>query len=189
MRAIHYDGQPVEPSGQRLPDVAKVAVQRVPGVDDPADANTPPLVLNVRAVIALRAGRVRGPRRLSLHGRFPSGAEGLSADKVVTFSDDRPAVTLNLPLELELPELGTYVFDVLCDGTPLTAITLEVRGADVGRIRRVARARPLATVTAGCPSRPSAARAGRLAGRPSPQRSRLTAPTSTARLAERRVQA
>lgn len=96
-------------------------------VDDPDDPNTPPLILNLRAVLALRGGSVRGSRHLTLRGWFPSGAEGLSANKVVVFTDARPAVTLNMPLELELPELGTYVFDVLCDDQLLTAITLDVR--------------------------------------------------------------
>lgn len=96
-------------------------------VDDPEDPNTPPLVLNLRAVVGLRGGSVRGQRRLTLRGWFPSGAEGLSADKLVVFSDARPAVTLNMPLELELPELGTYVFDVLCEDELITAVTLDVR--------------------------------------------------------------
>jgi hypothetical protein len=96
-------------------------------VDDPDDPNTPPLILNLRAVVALRGGAVRGPRRLTLRGWFPSGAEGLSADRTVVFSDQRPAVTLNLPLELERPELGTYVFDILLDDDLLTAITLDVQ--------------------------------------------------------------
>lgn len=96
-------------------------------VDDPSDPDTPPLILNVRAVIALRGGAVRGPHRLGLRGWFPSGAEGLSAEKTVVFTDQRPAVTLNMPLELELPELGTYVFDVLVDDALLTAITLDVQ--------------------------------------------------------------
>jgi hypothetical protein len=96
-------------------------------IDDPSDPNTPPLVLNLRAVITLRGGAVRGPRRLSLRGWFPSGSEGLSADKTIAFTDERPAVTLNLPLELELPEIGTYVFDVLIDDELLTAITLSVQ--------------------------------------------------------------
>ena len=95
-------------------------------VDDPEDPDTPPLILNLRAVLALRGGSVRGAKRLGLRGWFPSGAEGLSAEKVVMFSDARPAVTLNMPLELELTELGTYVFDVLCDDQLLTAITLDV---------------------------------------------------------------
>lgn len=96
-------------------------------IDDPTDPNTPPLLINIRAVIALRGGSVRGPRTITLRGWFPSGNEGLAADKVVTFTDDRPAVTLNLPLELELTEIGTYVFDVLCDEHLLTAITLDVQ--------------------------------------------------------------
>ena len=96
-------------------------------IDDPADPDTPPLIINLRAVISLRGGGVRGPRRLTLRGWFPSGAEGLSGDRVVHFTDQRPAVTLNLPLELELSEVGTYVFDVLCDDQLVTAITLDVQ--------------------------------------------------------------
>ena len=97
-------------------------------IDDPADPDTPPLILNLRAVIALRGGSVRGPHQITFRGWFPSGAEGLSADKMVAFTDERPAVTLNLPLELELPEIGTYVFDVLCNDELVTAITLDVQG-------------------------------------------------------------
>ena len=37
VRAVDDDGQPVEPGGERLAGVAQVAVQRVVGVDDPAD--------------------------------------------------------------------------------------------------------------------------------------------------------
>ncbi|MCC6161992.1 MAG: hypothetical protein IT182_01435 [Acidobacteria bacterium] len=96
-------------------------------IDDPSDPNTPPLILNLRAVIALRGGATRGAHTITLRGWFPSGSEGLVADKVVEFSDDRPAISLNLPLELELAETGTYVFDVLLDETLLTAITLDVR--------------------------------------------------------------
>ena len=96
-------------------------------IDDPSDPSTPSLVINVRAVIALRGGSTRGSRRITLRGWFPSGSEGLSADKLVAFTDQRPAVTLSLPLELELSEIGTYVFDVLCDDQLLTAITLDVQ--------------------------------------------------------------
>lgn len=90
----------------------------------PADA--PPLVLNVRAVIALRAGDVRGARTIGVRGVYPSGAEGLHASRVVQFTDARPAVTLNVPLELELPEVGTYQFEVTCNDDLLTLITLVV---------------------------------------------------------------
>ena len=93
----------------------------------PQDA--PPLVLNVRAVVALRAGDTRGARTIGIRGTFPSGAEGLHAHRVVQFTDQRPAVTLNMPLELELPETGTYRFDVTCDDALLTVMTLTVEQA------------------------------------------------------------
>lgn len=96
-------------------------------IEDPSDPATPPLILNLRAVIALRGGSTRGRQRITVRGWFPSGAEGLSADRQVTFTDERPAVTLNLPLELELPEVGTYVFDVLVEDELVTAITLDVQ--------------------------------------------------------------
>ena len=70
---------------------------------------------------------MRVPRRITFRGWFPSGNEGVSADMTVTFTDERPAVTLNLPLELELPEIGTYIFDVLCGDDLVTAITLAVQ--------------------------------------------------------------
>ncbi len=96
-------------------------------VDDPNDPDTPPLILNVRAVVALRGGSVRGAKHITLRGWFPSGGEGLSAEKVVRFTDDRPSITLNMPLELELSEVGTYAFEVLCEGRLLTVITLHVQ--------------------------------------------------------------
>jgi len=93
-------------------------------------ADAPPLVLNLRAVIALRAGDVRGARTIGLRGIYPSGADGLHASRVVQFTDTRPAVTLNLPLELELPEAGTYRFEVTCDDDLLTLISLSVARGD-----------------------------------------------------------
>jgi hypothetical protein len=86
--------------------------------------------LNLRAVIALRAGDVRGARTIGLRGIYPSGADGLQASRVVQFTDTRPAVTLNLPLELELPEAGTYRFEVTCDDDLLTLISLSVARGD-----------------------------------------------------------
>jgi hypothetical protein len=92
--------------------------------------DAPPLVLSVRAVIALRAGDIRGARTIGIRGTYPSGAEGLHAHRAVHFTDQRPAVTLNIPLELELPETGVYRFDISGDGELLTAMTLTVERAD-----------------------------------------------------------
>jgi hypothetical protein len=113
------------------PDGSADVVGIVDGValtpQSPEDA--PPLVLNVRAVVALRAGDIRGARTIGIRGTFPSGAEGLHAHRIVQFTDQRPAVTLNMPLELELPETGTYRFDVTCDDALLTVMTLTVEQA------------------------------------------------------------
>jgi hypothetical protein len=94
---------------------------------EPQDA--PALVLSVRGVIALRAGSARGARTIGIRGTYPSGAEGLHAHRVVQFTDQRPAITLNLPMELELPETGTYRFDITCDDALLTVMTLAVEEA------------------------------------------------------------
>lgn len=93
----------------------------------PGDA--PTLVLNLRAVIGLRGGDVRGMRTIGIRGIYPSGMEGLSAQRPVQFTDARPAVTMNIPLELELPEVGVYRFDVSCDDDLLTVMTLTVERA------------------------------------------------------------
>lgn len=94
----------------------------------PDDA--PPLVLSVRAVLALRAGDVRGARSIGIRGIYPSGEEGLHASRVVHFTDERPAVTLNVPLEMELPETGVYRFDISSDNALLTIMTLTVERAN-----------------------------------------------------------
>lgn len=113
------------------PDGSADVIGIVDGVaftpQQPPDA--PALVLNVRAVVALRAGEVRGGRTIGIRGVYPSGAEGLQASRVVQFTDERPAITLSLPLELELPEVGVYRFDITCDGTLLTVLTLAVERA------------------------------------------------------------
>ncbi len=110
------------------PDGSADVIGIVDGValtpQSPSDA--PDLVLNIRAVVALRAGEVRGLKQIGIRGTYPSGAEGLSASRQVQFSDARPAVTLSLPLELELPETGLYRFDITCDGELLTVLTLAV---------------------------------------------------------------
>lgn len=93
----------------------------------PDDA--PPLVLSVRLVLSLRAGETRGARTIGIRGTYPSGAEGLHAHRVVHFTDERPAVTLNVPVELELPETGVYRFDISSDDTLLTVMTLTVERA------------------------------------------------------------
>lgn len=113
------------------PDGSADVIGIVDGValtpQNPEDA--PPLVLSVRMVLALRSGDVRGARTVGIRGTYPSGAEGVHAHRVVQFTDQRPAVTLNVPLELELPETGVYLFDISSDDHLLTVMTLTVERA------------------------------------------------------------
>lgn len=110
------------------PDGSADVIGIVDGValtpQQPDDA--PPLVLSVRMVLSLRAGDRRGACTIGIRGTYPSGAEGLHAHRVVHFTDERPAITLNIPLELELPETGVYRFDISSDDTLLTVMTLTV---------------------------------------------------------------
>lgn len=95
---------------------------------DPAAPTHP--VLSLTAVVMLRAGDVRGEGTLILRGWFPSGAEGPTLARRLFFSDDAPAATLAVQLELELSEAGVYWFDVDFEGRRLTRISLHVVWSD-----------------------------------------------------------
>jgi hypothetical protein len=47
--------------------------------------------------------------------------------RLVELTDQVPAATLSVPLELELEQLGTYWFDVTFDHVLITRIPLVVR--------------------------------------------------------------
>jgi hypothetical protein len=86
----------------------------------------PVAVLPLRLLVSLRAGESRGPSRLDVVGRFPGGNAGPSTGMQIAFSDERPAATINVPVELEVHEPGTYRFDVHVDGRLLTSVPLRV---------------------------------------------------------------
>lgn len=86
----------------------------------------PAAVLPLRLLVSLRAGGVRGALRLEVTGRFPAGNAGPSTGLQVEFSEERPAATINVPVELQVFEAGTYAFDVLVDGHLLTSVPLRV---------------------------------------------------------------
>lgn len=86
----------------------------------------PVAVLPLRLLVSLRAGAARGTRRVDVVGHYPAGNAGPSTGMQVEFSDDRPAATLNVPVELEVHEPGTYRFDVLVDGRLITSVPLRV---------------------------------------------------------------
>jgi hypothetical protein len=79
------------------------------------------------ALVSIRAGDVRGGHVLAVRGRYPSGVLGPTISRLVELTDQMPAATLSVPLELELEQLGTYWFDVTFDQELLTRIPLVVR--------------------------------------------------------------
>lgn len=79
------------------------------------------------ALVSIRAGDVRGGHVLGVRGRYPSGFLGPTISRLVELTDQMPAATLSVPLELELEQLGTYWFDVTFDQELLTRIPLMVR--------------------------------------------------------------
>ncbi|MFN8060670.1 MAG: hypothetical protein U0Q12_16060 [Vicinamibacterales bacterium] len=83
-----------------------------------------PALVPLMALVALRAGAMRGAHEATISGTFPSGVPGPSVSQRVVFTDDRPGVTLRVPLELSVQEPGTYWFDVRLDGRLLTRISL-----------------------------------------------------------------
>lgn len=106
--------------------VEGVALEPAPPSDDDPLGLRPAAVLSFRLVVSLRAGDVRGQRRVDVVGRYPAGNAGPSTGRDVEFSEHLPTATLNVPLELEVHEPGTYVFDVLVDGTVVTRVPLVV---------------------------------------------------------------
>lgn len=92
-----------------------------------------PVIVPLTALVALRAGTVRGMRTVEVRGVFPSGAMGPAVKQRVTFSADRPGVTLRVPLELSVQEAGTYWFDVLTEGVLITRISFHAHVEFDGR--------------------------------------------------------
>lgn len=82
--------------------------------------------LSMTAVVSLRAGDERGFHVLALRAAYPTGAEGPMLQRTIEFSEQVPAATLVVPLDLDIHEPGIYAFDVLYDGARLTRMTLWV---------------------------------------------------------------
>lgn len=88
--------------------------------------------LSLTALVGIRAGSCRGRHILGLHGVHPTGAPGPSAEREVDLSDDSPAASLVVPIDLEVSESGTYHFDVRFDGDLLTRMPLHIEFASLG---------------------------------------------------------
>lgn len=91
--------------------------------ESPEQLQHEPAIVPLTVLVALRAGDERGVRIVEVRGIFPSGLTGPAVSQRVVFSDDRPGVTLRVPLELSVQEPGTYWFDVVVEGRLLTRIS------------------------------------------------------------------
>jgi hypothetical protein len=95
------------------------------GEDDPLGLR-PAAIVSLRLMVSLRAGTLRGAQAVQVVGRYPAGNAGPSTGVQVEFTDERPAATINVPLEIQVHEPGTYRFDVLVGGALVTVVPLRV---------------------------------------------------------------
>jgi hypothetical protein len=86
----------------------------------------PAAVLNLKALLSLKAGLQRGSHEVSLSAVYPSGSPGPSLARPIDFTDDLPGASFVVPLEVEVHEPGQYAFDVRYDGRLMTRISLQV---------------------------------------------------------------
>ena len=105
---------------------------RSPDDSDPLGLK-PIATLPLRLIVSLRSGSVRGRVDVRVVGRYPGGSAGPSTGLQVEFTEQRPVATINVPLELEVHEPGTYRFDVLAEGRLVTVVPLVVNVSD-GRV-------------------------------------------------------
>jgi hypothetical protein len=114
----------------RQPDGSTDLIGIVDGfsLDSPfLDKAAPNMSMRLNAVIALRAGDLRGSHTVAVRGRYPAGLDGPMVSRLVEFTDETPAATLLIPVEIELEHVGTYWFDVLFDQRTITRIPFIAR--------------------------------------------------------------
>lgn len=102
-----------------------IAVSRREPADDPLEV-MPHALVELTALVSIRAGAVRGAHRLGLRGTFPSGRPGASLERPVELTDQRPGANLVVPLEIPVFEAGLYLFDVTFDDALLTRMELHI---------------------------------------------------------------
>lgn len=83
--------------------------------------------LRLHAVIALRAGELRGGHVVAIRGKYPAGVDGPMVARLVEFTDEEPAAMLLIPVEIDLDALGVYWFEVMFDQRIVTRIPLLTR--------------------------------------------------------------
>lgn len=113
----------------RQPDGTTDLIGIVDGasLDSPFLDKNQEVTMRLNAVISLRAGDLRGSHTLAVRGRYPAGLDGPMVSRLVEFTDEVPAATLLIPVEIELEHVGTYWFDVLFDQRTITRIPFVAR--------------------------------------------------------------
>ena len=119
--------QRVEPKPDGTVDVLGIVdgVVVEPEGDDALGLH-PAAKLSLTAVVSVRAGDLRGTHVLALRSAYPSGPGGPGLQRPVEFTDQMPAASLVVPIELEVHEPGAYTFDAFFDDRLLTRMSLWV---------------------------------------------------------------
>jgi hypothetical protein len=94
---------------------------------------SPPLTNNslmMTVVVSVRGGTLRGALPLAIRGHYPDGTPGTTLSQLVEFTDAQPTVTMALPIQIAIGDLGVYWFDITLNQRLLTRIALDInRGA------------------------------------------------------------
>ncbi len=119
--------QKVEPKPDGTVDVLGIVDGVVVEPDQPDPLGLRPAAhLSMTALVSVRAGDARGHHVLALQSAYPKGGPGPGLQRTIEFSDEVPAATLVVPVDLDIHEPGVYAFDVLYDGARLTRMALWV---------------------------------------------------------------
>ena len=90
-------------------------------------------ILQVQALIALRAGSFRGAATLGLRGVASSGKVEDIHTGPIEFVEGHVGVNLMLNIAITVSEPGMHWFDVLLDGRVLTRMPLDITPASAAR--------------------------------------------------------
>jgi hypothetical protein len=89
-------------------------------------AEMQPMPITLHAVIAFKAGFIRGKYRVSLIGSTPSKKEFVKTEQSAYFEGEDRGVNMVFVLNMVLPEEGIYWFDVLLESSLVTRIPLRI---------------------------------------------------------------
>jgi len=86
----------------------------------------PAAKVTLTAVVSLRAGDLRGRHALGLRSAYPSGPGGPGIERTIEFTDQDPAASLIVPIELNVHEPASTRSMRFFDERLLTRMSLWV---------------------------------------------------------------